>query len=160
MIDFSSRDTLPKDDFGKVALPTEILATANPANMGPLLNSGLAWNAGEDNDYNNLISCLRDDYYECCTYMLEMRQYARYGDDPGDYQNAAADVMAMLQTTFDMALWHTELNEQMLKELNMWLNCYDEDHCIHQYALDGPNLWLDRVTVDWESCPVNNPVGL
>jgi hypothetical protein len=160
MIDFSSRDTLPKDDFGRIAIPHTIIDSAEPANMGTLLNSGLALNAHLDNDYNNLINHLRSDYYECCTFLLENRQYARYGDDPGDYQNAAADLACMLQTTFDMALWHSELNTQMIYELNLWLNCADEDHCIHQFAVDGPNLWLDRVAVDWESCPINNPIGL
>jgi len=158
MIDFSTRDTLPRDEFDKPHIPHSILETAEPADMGSLLNSGLALNGHLDNDYNNLLNCLRGDYYECCTFLLENRKYARYGDDPGDYQNAAADIQSMLQSTFDMALWHSELDTHMIDELDLWINCSDEEHCIHQYAIDGPNLWLDRIAVDWESCPLSNSV--
>lgn len=153
MIDFSSRITLPKDEFGRIALPHTIIDTAHPANMGTLLNSGLAMAADEDNDYNHLIDLIRNDYYECCRDLLESRDYRRYGDDPGDYQNASANVMVWLQKTFGMAMWHTELSTEMIDELNLWLNCADEDHCIHQFAIDGPNLKLDELSLDWEQCP-------
>lgn len=134
MIDFSSRDTLPKDDFDKVAIPHTIIEP-----------SGLLEEA--------LVTKLRDDYYECCRFLLDVRQYARYGDDDGDYQNGAAHIACVIQHNFSWALWHSELNTEMIDELNKWLNCTDEEHCIHIYAIDGPDLWLDRVSIHWESCP-------
>lgn len=165
MIDYTSRDTLPKDDFGKVLLPVDdILKSAHPADMGTLLNSGLAFAGNEENDYNALLTLLRNDYYECCRSQLETQtsNHQHYGDDCGDYMNATADFMCWLQANFDFALWHSELDADMIAKLNLFLNCADEDHCIHRYSIDGPNLKLEELCIDWEQCPNSNfinPIG-
>lgn len=158
MLDLTSRDTLPKDEFGKVAIPLDVINTAEPSNMGPLLNSGLADVEAEEkeNDYNAILQLLRNDYYELCRFFIDpvMLEHGHYGDDCGDYRNAAGEAMTWLHSTFGWAMWHSELREEHINELNDWLNCVDEDHCIHQWSLDGPNLKLDELAIDWESCPL------
>lgn len=136
-IDFTSHDTLPVDDD---------------------LKHHLTFATMTDDDKAALITLLRDDYYACAADLLDARddEWNAYGDDRGDYQKGSADVMTWLHGTFAYALWHSELDETMVSELNAMLNCADEDHCLHQWAIDGPKLNLVRLCPGWDACPILN----
>jgi hypothetical protein len=156
MIDLSSRDALPKDADGKVliTLPSDDEASA-PALllMNPM--SHATENAPES-DYAKLLNFWRTDWYELCRFFIdpELLEHGHYGDDCGDYRNAAAYVKYLMQDAWGQAMWHSEIDQYAVDELNLWLNCADEDHCIHQFSLDGPDLGLERLAPLWEDCPL------
>lgn len=152
-MDLSNRDALPKDEFAKVKIP--YMPYPEPPYDGEaFLEAYKTMDIGE-----TLAAALREDFFQACRYFTDgsLQAHAHWGDDCGDYADAAAEYISILQRNWGINMWHSEpFHDLQIDELNAWLNCADADHCIHQMACDGvDDCLISRLAVDWESCPLS-----